>query len=133
MKRNYVWVIPVVIFFVMVITIAQIQSSYNANEKTVSTIVSSHTSETMHEKTTKQAISPASSKKLYPAGSREGIDSGAQEKAISTSTFAGLISAAYSHPRKRKMIDLTMDLEENSMQTLISKYVVSCLLVDISF
>ena len=122
MKRNYVWVIPVVIFFVMVITIAQIQSSYNANEKTVSSIVSSHTSETALEKTTIQAISPASSKKLYPAGSLEGIDSGAQVKAISTSTFAGMISAAYSHPRKRKMIDLTMDPEENSMQTLINTW-----------
>ena len=43
-------------------------------------------------------------------------------KVVSRSSFSGLLDKAKAHPRKRKMTDLTMNPEKNSLQILVNTW-----------
>lgn len=90
------------------------------------TIVFSFHGNLFSNRTAEEDISLQPSMSLHPkeyrAASLEGINSEWPVKVVSSMSFKSLISAAYSHPRKRKMTDLTQSPRTNSMQTLINTW-----------
>jgi len=59
----------------------------------------------------------------YTASQLKSINSSNNTKVISSSLYDELLQSAYSHPRKRKMVDLTKSPHTNSMQTLINTWI----------
>eukprot|EP01038_Epipyxis_sp_PR26KG_P008847 gene8847-11938_t len=59
---------------------------------------------------------------LYRADQLVGLESNRSVKVVTSSLFREMIDLAKSHPRRRKMNDLTKDPELNSMQVLINTW-----------
>lgn len=59
----------------------------------------------------------------YTASQLKSINSSNHTKIISSLIYDELLQSAYSHPRKRKMVDLTKSPRTNSMQTLINTWI----------
>lgn len=59
----------------------------------------------------------------YTASQHNSINSSNNTKIISSLIYDELLQSAYSHPRKRKMVDLTKSPHTNSMQTLINTWI----------
>ncbi len=59
----------------------------------------------------------------YRAESIDSMKPNQSFKVVNSDIFDNLIAKAVQHPRKRKMIDITKDPEDNSMQTLINTWV----------
>lgn len=59
----------------------------------------------------------------YTASQLKSINSSNNTKVISSSLYDELLQSAQSHPRKRKMVDLTKSPHTNSMQTLINTWI----------
>ena len=59
----------------------------------------------------------------YTASQLKSINSSNNTKVISSSLYDELLQSAHSHPRKRKMVDLTKSPHTNSMQTLINTWI----------
>lgn len=58
----------------------------------------------------------------YAASHLDGVDINSQSKVINTGMFQSLVEIAKSHPRKRKMTDLTKDPTTNTMQVLMNTW-----------
>lgn len=58
----------------------------------------------------------------YAAGQLRGASKADPVKVVSARLFSEMISTALAHPRKRKMVDLTKDPEQNSLQVLVNTW-----------
>ena len=73
---------------------------------------------------TKSAAKFATTSNPHKAGKGEdlGIDISSPVKVINRKSYSTLLDKATSHPRKRKMTDLTMNPEKNGLQILVNTW-----------
>ena len=91
----------------------------DSNHETITNAVNSVNAHSVPDASRTVQLFPSSK---YSAGILSGVSNSDNVKVVSTALYDGLISAAYAHPRKRKMVDLTKDPSTNSMQTLINTW-----------